>query len=354
MDFTPTEDRRMLAESLDRYLADNYDSAHRIKIAYEAPFHDPAAMEGLTDLGVLHALAPEAVGGFGGTGFDIATVFESLGRANCAEPVLPALLAARLLGAAEQDVNPLLIGEHHYAVAISEPDAPYSLDHLETRATAQGDGHILNGRKSMIYGGNDADVLLVAALLDGKLALFEVQASNADIFGFAMIDGGGAAEATFSDTPARLLMADARTAIEAAQDAGRVALCAECVGTMERGLEMLLDYMRQRKQFGQSLSQFQVLQHRAVDLGIELEQARSITILAAAKLDDPDGPRHVSMAKNLIGRAGRKMAEECTQITGGIGVTWEYPGSHLSKRMVMIDHQLGDTDWHLARVMATG
>lgn len=351
MDFTPTDDRRMLRDSVSRYLAENYGAEERLKRAYEAPFHAPEKWAELCELGLLHALAPEEAGGFGGSGFDIATVFECLGAEICPEPVLGALLAIRLLHAAGAPLDDLLSGSARYAVAIGEPDAPYSLDHLSAKAEAEGESWALTGHKSMVYGGNDADKFLVAAHADGQLALFELEASAAEIAGFAMIDGGGAAELRLEKAPARLLLADARAALESALDAGRLALCAECVGAMDRAYAMLVDYMKQRKQFGQAIGKFQALQHRAVDLGIEAEQARSITILAADRLDGPEGARFVSMAKNLIGRAGRKMAEETTQMTGGIGVTWEYPGAHYTKRMVMIDHQLGDADWHLQRVM---
>lgn len=352
MDFSQTEERQMLQDTLTRWLAENYDAAQRLKHAYDAPFHDVNAWAALCELGMLQALVGEDAGGFGGTGFDLMAVFEPLGHANCPEPVLGALMAARLLEAAGADLEPLLSGARRYAVAIGEPDAPYSLDHLTARAAAQGEGWRIEGRKSAVYGGNDADTLLVAAQTGTGLALFEVQATDTEILPYGMIDGGGAAELTLSATPARLLMADARAALDAALDAGRVALCAEAVGAMDRTLEMLVDYMRQRQQFGQPISKFQALQHRVVDLAIEAEQARSITILAAAKLGTDGAPRFVSMAKNLIGRAGRKMAEESVQMTGGIGVTWDYPGAHLAKRLVMIDHQLGDTDWHLQRVMA--
>lgn len=351
MDFTQSDDRRMVQETLTRFLSEKYDAAHRLKAAYDPPFHDPEAWRALCELGMLQALVDEAHGGFGGAGFDIMAVFEPLGRANCPEPVLGALMAARLLAAAGDSLDALLSGETRYAVAIGEPDAPYSLDHLETRAEESGGAWRVSGRKSVVYGGNDAELFLVAARMGDGLALLEVAAGDAEVMGFGLIDGGGAAELTLSAAPARLALADARPAIDAALDAGRVALCAECVGAMDRALDMLLDYMRQRRQFGQPIAKFQALQHRVVDLGIEAEQARSITILAASKLDTQEGPRHVSMAKNLIGRAGRKMAEECTQMTGGIGVTWDYPGAHLTKRMVMIDHQLGDADWHLQRVM---
>ena len=352
MDFNLTDDRRMLADTLARYLADKYTIEHRNAVAYDLPCHDPAKWDELAELGALYALAPEQAGGFGGTGFDISVVFEALGRALCPEPVLAALLSSRLLGAAGADQEPLLTGATKYAAALSEPDAPYEIADIACTAEPRGDGHVLSGRKTAVYGGQVADMLLVAARLDGKIALFEVQAGDAQVVGYAMIDGGGAAELLLDDTPARLLIADAAAPIEAAQNAGIVALCAEAVGAMEVTHDTTVDYLRQRKQFGVPIGKFQVLQHRAVDMLTEIEQARSITIKAASELDGPQASRFAAMAKNMIGRAARLVSEESIQMHGGIAMTWEYPVSHYAKRLVMLDHQLGDTDHHLSRVMA--
>lgn len=351
MNFEQTEDRRMLADTLNRFLAEQYTVEHRNEIAYEGPYHDPAKWTELSELGVLAALAPEDAGGFGGTGFDISVVFEAMGRGLCPEPFLAALMASRLLAAAGKDQEALLSGETRYAVALGEVDAPYSLTELETRARAEGGGHVISGRKCAVYGGQAASVFLVLADLGGAPALFEVQASDAEVVSYGMIDGGGGAEVLLDDTPAKLLLENAGSAVQSAVNAGIVALCAEAVGAMDIALEMTLEYLRTRKQFGVAIGKFQVLQHRSVDMLTQIELARSITISAAAKLDDPDGARIVSMAKNLIGRASRLVAEEAIQMHGGIAMTWEYPVSHFAKRLVMIDHQLGDTDYHLHEVM---
>ena len=352
MNFEMTEDRRMLADTLNRFLSDRYDIAARNKVAYDAPFRDPARWAEMAELGVLHALAPEDQGGMGGAGFDITTVFEALGRALCPEPVLPALMALRCLGAAGAEAEALLTGQTVYAVAIGEPEAPWGLKHLEALALSAGDGWRLTGRKSIVYGGHVADRLLVAARAGDGLGLFEVLASDAEITGYGMIDGGGAAEVFLENTPARLLIADANAALQDALDAGTLALCAEAVGAMEATKDLLLDYLRTRKQFGRAIGSFQALQHRAVDLVTEIEQARSITIAAANAMGAEDQARKVAMAKSLIGRAARLVAEEAIQMHGGIAMTWEAAVSHYAKRLVMIDAQLGDTDYHLARIMA--
>lgn len=352
MHFEMSDDRRMLADTLNRFLAERYGWEHRNKVAYEAPFHDPSKWAEMAELGVLLALAPEERGGFGGEGFDIAAVFEALGRALCPEPVLPALMAACVLGDAGEELEALLAGTAHYALALGEIDAPYDPDAIATKAAKAGDGWQVSGRKSVVYGGQVAERFLVAARAGETLGLFEVAAADVDVTAYAMIDGGGAAELFLENAPARRLLADAGAAIQDALDAGALALCAEAVGAADATYETTLDYLKTRKQFGRAIGSFQALQHRMVDLKTEIEQARSITILAASRMDTDGQTRAVSMAKNLIGRTARLVAEEAIQLHGGIAMTWEYPISHYAKRLVMIDHQLGDTDHHLTRVMA--
>ncbi|MFY0658921.1 MAG: acyl-CoA dehydrogenase family protein [Shimia sp.] len=351
MDFNLTEDRQMLADTLGRFLGEQYPVEHRIKVAYDAPFHDPALWDQLVELGVLYALAPEDAGGMGGSGFDISVVFEALGKALCPEPVLGALMASRLLAAAGADQEALLTGATKYAVGITEIDAPYELDQIATVATAKGDGFTLSGRKSTVYGGQVADVVLVAAKHGDGLGVFAVNASDANVTGYGMMDGGGAAEALLDDTSATLVLADAESALQDAVNAGIVALCAEAVGAMEVTHATTVDYLKQRKQFGIPIGKFQVLQHRAVDMLTEIEQARSITIKAAAELGGDDASKYASMAKNMIGRAARLVAEESIQLHGGIAMTWEYAVSHYAKRLIMLDAQLGDTDYHLSKVI---
>lgn len=349
MDFTLTEDRRMLSDSLNRFLADKYAFEHRNKVAYDAPFHDTARWDELAELGVLYALAPEDQGGFGGSGFDITTVFEALGKGLCPEPVLGTLMASRILGAAGEDQTALLDGSRRYAVAIGEIDAPYEIDQI---ATTEAGGQ-LTGRKSVIYGGNDADVFLVAAKSGSTLCIYEVAASDAQVTGYGLIDGGGAAELFLDASPAREILKDAAAALQDALDAGALALCAEAVGLMDATNVLLLDYLRTRNQFGRAIGSFQALQHRAVDIVTEIEQARSITIFAASRMGEADQSRAVSMAKTLIGKAARLTSEEAIQMHGGIAMTWEAAVSHYAKRLVMLDAQLGDTDFHLERVSAT-
>ena len=349
MDFNHTEDRRMISDSLRRYLADQYDNEFRNKVAYEAPYHDPSKWAELAELGILGALVSEADGGFGGDGFDISVVFEEMGRGLCAEPMLANLMALRLYAAFGKSdrVDAIIAGSERAALAVWETDAFSTLQDI-----AMTGGDTLSGRKTVVYGGNSADhILVVAKTANGKFGLYEVAAIDAEVLAYAMIDGGGAAEIVLDNTAATLISDDAEAAINAALDAGRLALCAEAVGIMDVLRDTVKDYLMQRQQFGRPIAMFQALQHRLVDFSIEIEQARSIVILASSKLDADDRALQIARAKNLIGRASKLVAEEAIQMHGGIGMTWEYAPSHYAKRLTMLDAQLGDTEDQLRTVM---
>lgn len=347
MDFSLSEDRRMLNDTLTRWLESEYNFEHRTKVAYQDPFHDPDKWAEMAELGVLFALADEAQGGMGGSGFDIAVVSEAMGRALCPEPVLGAVMAARVLAHAGADLEPCLTGAKRYALAIAEPDEPSEPAYLTCEADAEGR---LSGRKTAVYGGQAADVFLVAAKRDGRLSVFQLRKEDAAVVGYGMMEGGGAAELLLDGTPAELLIEDAEVAIADAVNAGIVALCAEAVGAMGVVHDMTLDYLKTRKQFGVPIGKFQVLQHRAVDMLTEIEQARSMVIKAAAELGGAEAAKFASMAKVLVDEAARLVAEESIQMHGGIAMTWEYPVSHYAKRLVMSGHQLGDVDDHLGRL----
>ncbi len=352
MDFNLSEDRRMLSDTLQRYLGDNYDIETRNKLAYTAPYHSPEKWQEMAELGILSALVDEAHGGFGGDGFDISVVFEELGRALCPEPFLANLMCLRLAQSCDDKalIEAITTGQSRAALAVFEPDNYDTLSTLTTSAESSDDSWELTGQKAVVYGAPGADVVLVAAQSAGKLALFKCEA--ADIKDYAMIDGGGAGEINLSATPATQVAAGATSMLEEALDAGRLALCAEAVGAMDALLAMTVEYLGQRQQFGTTIATFQALQHRVVDMAMEIEQARSITVLAASKLNDGERARYVAMAKNLVGRAATLIGEESTQLHGGIGMTWEYGGSHYAKRLIMLDHQLGDRFQQINKLLA--
>ncbi|MBJ9620711.1 acyl-CoA dehydrogenase family protein [Burkholderia multivorans] len=374
MDFQHTEDRRMLADTLNRFIADQYPFAVRDRIAQSADGFDRTMWRRFAELGAVGALFPEADGGFGGAGFDIAVVFECLGRGLVVEPFLGTLLAGRALSLAGGDAHramlaALIDGSASAAFAHDEPGSHYELTTVRTRAERTGDGWVLTGAKGVVDQAAQATFFVVSARVAGRdddaagIGLFVVPANAAGVSlrDYRKIDGGRAAEVRFERValPADAALGDhdgeqGAALLERVLGYGLLALSAEALGAMDVAKAHTLDYLRTRKQFGMPIGSFQALQHRMADLLLEVEQARSAVINAAAQLDAPRDVREraLAAAKYTIGRIGTLVAEESIQLHGGIGMTWELPLSHYAKRLVMIDHQLGDEDHHLARYIA--
>ncbi|AOJ14467.1 acyl-CoA dehydrogenase family protein [Burkholderia vietnamiensis] len=382
MDFQHTEDRRMLADTLNRFIAEQYAFPVRDRIAQSPQGCDRAMWRRFAELGAVGALFPEADGGFGGAGFDIAVVFECLGRGLVVEPFLGALLAGRALllangggGAQRERLAQLIDGRACAAFAHDEPGSHYELTTVRTRAERSGDGWVLTGAKGVVEQAAQASFFVVSARTAGRdddahgIGLFVVPADAPGVSwrDYRKIDGGRAAEVRFERValPGEAALVDTHDApagddgqgaalLERVLGYGLLALSAEALGAMDVAKEATLDYLRTRQQFGMPIGSFQALQHRMADLLLEVEQARSAVINAAAQLDAPRTVREraLAAAKYSIGRIGTLVAEESIQLHGGIGMTWELPLSHYAKRLVMIDHQLGDEDHHLARYIA--
>ncbi len=254
------------------------------------------------------------------------------------------------------------------AAGLQEPQSFYNLNDVETRAEKSGDGYVLNGRKAVVIGGHCADVLVVSARTSGdsrdadgiSLFLISADAEGLEHRTYPTIDGSKGSDLFLNNVklgPDALLGEEGKAAEVIEYQAGRAisALCGEAVGAMEVACDLTLEYLKQRKQFGVPIGKFQVLQHRMVDMMSELEQARSMAILAASVADEPQSDerrRILAAAKNVIGRSGQFISEQGVQSHGGIGMTWEYNFAHYAKRLVMINHQLGDDDFHLERFAA--
>lgn len=367
MDFSQSGDRQMLADSLWRFLVDRYPFDVRQRIAASEEGYSRDIWKALAELGMVGALFDAKDGGFGGSGFDIATVFEALGRALVVEPFLNVLLAGSVIVRAEAGngvLDGLIDGTIVAAFAHQEPEGRYALEMVATRAKPCGDGWILSGAKAVVPQLEGADFLVISARTEGEsddeegISLFLVprDATGISIQGYPLIDGGRGGEllldkVTIGGHALLGRRGQGLDLLEAAVAAGLVALCAEAVGVMDVIKDMTVEYLQIRSQFGVPIGKFQALQHRMATMLIEIEQARSAMINAASSLggDRYVRERAVSAAKFTIGRVGTLVAEEAIQMHGGIGMTWELPLSHYAKRLTMIGHQLGDEDHHLER-----
>ncbi|MBE1296403.1 acyl-CoA dehydrogenase family protein [Phycobacter azelaicus] len=372
MNFDLTEERQMLQDSLRRFLSDRYTTSVRNEILESEAGYSADIWGQLAELGVIGALFSEEDGGFGGAGFDISTVFEELGRAGVVEPLLDtALLGGGLIAALGDDsqkelVEEVIGGAVQLAFAHGEPTSRYETSRVETTATVEGAEIILKGQKAVVVNAEAADHLIVSARESGAvdatdgISLFLVprDATGLSLRGYALLAGGRAAEVDLDGVrlPATARLGAAGGAYAAIADVlarAEVALAAETLGAMETATELTRQYLLTRTQFGRPIGTFQALQHRVAELLIELEQARSAVINAAGHLEGDARLRdlNIAAARNLIGRAGRLVAEDSIQMHGGIAMTQEYELAHIAKRIVMAEHRFGDADTQLERFL---
>lgn len=375
MNFDHSEERQMLADMLRRYLKEQYAFETRNAIAASPTGFSREQWQQFAELGVIGALFSEADGGYGGEGFDITLIFELLGHALVVEPFLSTLMSGSAIAQAgtpsqRKLIAEMIAGHKIVAFAHEEPESRFELSYVETVAQTLDNGRWrLDGVKAVVRDAEVADYFLISARSSGGveqeqgISLFLVPANSAGISlrGYQTIDGGRAAELNLNgvllDDSALLGPADKGYAtLEQAVGRGVLALCAESVGAMDEAKEATLEYLRIRQQFGVPIGSFQALQHRMADVLMEIEQARSAVINAAAALQQSGSVREqaLSAAKYTVGHIGILVSEESIQLHGGIGMTWELPLAHLAKRLVTIDHQLGDEDYHLERYVALG
>jgi alkylation response protein AidB-like acyl-CoA dehydrogenase len=289
-------------------------------------------------------------------------VMEELGRGIVLEPLTQALIAGAVIAnyadaATKATWLPRISsGEAVVVLAYQEPGARYALGRCKAVAVATGSGYQLTGHKSVVPVGDQADALLVPALLDGKTALFLVERSASGVAcgGYGTQDGSRAAEVQLTDTSATLVTVDGQTALEHAVDIGIAATCAEAVGVMDKAMAITAEYLMTRKQFGAVIGSFQALRHRAADMKMQLELARSMSFYASLKLNAPTAERRAAMAraKVQLGASMRYVGQQAVQLHGGIGVTNEYMVSHYFKALTQMEMCHGDSMHQLGEVSA--
>ncbi len=376
MDFDFTSEQTQLADTVRRLAEKDYSFETRKHFVTAPNGPGDGVWAKLVDLGLTALPMPEAQGGFAGGAVDLLLVMRELGRGLVAEPYFATVFAAEFVKRAGGEAQLGLLeevaaGTLKMAAALGEPASRHDLGVVDTRATASSGGYAITGRKSVVLFGAQADRLIVSARLsagDDGLALFVVDAHAPGVVrnDLRTLDGQRVAEILLEsvqvDADALLAEGDAaRDLLDAAVDYGIALLCAEAIGVMEALNAATLEYAKTRKQFGQPIGRFQVLQHRMVEMFMHLEQARSMAYLAAVKVDTASATgdagrqerrRVASAAKVRVGQAARFIGQQAVQIHGGMGVTNELPAAHLFKRLTMIELTLGDSDHHLQRFIA--
>jgi pimeloyl-CoA dehydrogenase small subunit len=375
MDFDFTEEQRLLKESVDRFIADRYDFEQRKGFAKNDTGYARENWKQFAELGLLAIPFTEEHGGFGGGPIETMIVMEAFGRGLVLEPyfstvVLGGGVLRRGGSEAQKDelIPKIASGDLRLAFAHGERQSRYDLAGVETRAKKSGSGYVLEGEKSLVLNGDSADTLIVSARLSGGqrdrggIGLFLVDGNGKGVSrrGYPTQDGLRAAEISLSgvEVPAdRVLSEDGLPIIERVVDEAIAALAAEAVGAMAEMHALTVDYLKTRKQFGVAIGAFQALQHRAVDMFVALEQARSMAMFAtmmSADDDDDMRSRAMSAAKVQIGRSAKIVGQGAIQLHGGVGMTMELKVGHYFKRATMIDVMFGDADYHLARLAEAG
>lgn len=376
MDFSISDEQSMLAESVARYIDNDYGFEKRMRIAEgDAPF-DADVWQNCAELGWTAMPFSEADGGFDGGAVELMLIMEQFGRGLVVEPYLAnVVLAGGVLKRTADDeqkkrwLSGIIDGSLQAALAFAEPQARYDVANVATRAETDGDGWRISGRKALVLNGGAADLLILPARTAGEngdeagISLFaiDVTADGVSRRAYKTVDAHGAAEIELDGVRVdrNALLGEPGKGFPALRDTVRdatLAVCAEAVGIMRRMHDKTVDYARQRIQFGVPIGSFQALQHRMVDMLIACEQARSLLYRAVmlAADDSPEADTAISELKYFVGTAGRQVAREAVQIHGGMGVTWELDIAHYFKRMTAIGILFGNADYHLDRAAGLG
>ena len=375
MNFELNEEQSALQDSLARVLGDRYGFEQRRALVASGQAHDAGTWRAFAELGITALPLPQAYGGFGGGARDLLPLMQALGRVLSLEPYLSSvvLAATAVRLAADEDLQGKLLpavasGESVLAWAHDEPAGRHAPLWVDTRATHSNGRWVLSGGKGPVLGLGLARQIVVSARVAGAagepegcaLFLVDAGAPGVDVRTFRLVDDSAAGELQLRDAAAVPLhdprdSARARCAIEGTLTAGIAAACADMAGAMQATFDLTMDYLRTRMQFGRFIGENQALRHRAADMLVSLEMARSMAIGAAVAADDPageDSARDLLRAKLSVGRHARELAHGAIQLHGGIGMTEEYAVGHYLRRIHVLDQLFGDSDAQAARLAA--
>ena len=369
MNFELSEEQKMIQQSVERFVQENYDLTNRIKISSEDPGYSKDYWSSMAELGWLGLAFDEQDGGFGGNQIDTLVLMEQFGKGLVLEPFLANIVlgGGTIKRGASQTIKDLIIpgimdGSMHVTLAYAEEQSRFDIEDVATSAREEDGNFIINGKKSMVLNAESADKIVVVVRTSGSqvdedgISLFIVDAASEGIEreNFPTVDGLRASEVIFENVkvPSENLIGERDKGFEILQavvNDAILALAAEAVGAMEVLYKDTVEYTQQREQFDHALSDFQVLQHRMVDMFMEYEQCKSLLFRATMEtVQDPElSQRTVHALKHLIGKSGIFVGESAVQLHGGMGVTEELRIGHFFKRLLVIDSQFGNADFHL-------
>ena len=369
MNFELSEEQKMIQQSVERFVQENYDLPKRVELSSQDPGYSKDYWNSMAELGWLGLPFNEENGGFGGNQIDTLVIMEQFGKGLVLEPFLANIVlggGAIQMGGSEELKNEMLSslieGSKQLALAYAEQQSRFDLEDVATSARQEGDKYIINGQKSMVLNAESADHIVVVARTNGgqvdeegiTLFLIDSDSKGLERNNFPTVDGLRASEITFDNVevnPERMIgdLDKGFSILRTITNNAILALCAEAVGAMEVLYKDTVEYTQQREQFDHPLSDFQVLQHRMVDMFMEYEQCKSLLFRATMEtIQDPTkAQRTIHALKHLIGKSGIFVGENAVQLHGGMGVTEELRVGHFFKRLLVIDSQFGNADYHL-------
>ncbi len=371
MDFSLTEEQSMLADSVERFIDNDYDFETRQRIAASEDGYSHEVWQSFAELGWTAMLFDEADGGLDGGPVEMMVMMEQFGRGLVVEPFLPTIvLAGGLLKRAasaelkERWLPGLIGGEIQGALAFAEPQSRCVPQDVATTARSDGGSYVLDGRKAVVPNGGRADLILVPARTAGEqrdrngITLFALSPDQEGVRreAYPTVDAHQAAEIRLEGVrvEAEAIVGPVDGGYEPLQaviDEATLAVSAEAYGILKSMLAKTVEYSKSRVQFGVPIGSFQALQHRMVDMLMACEQIRSLLLRAtmAAASGSDEAWKAISALKHQVGTAGRRVAQEAVQLHGGMGVTWELDIAHYFKRFTAIELLFGNADFHLDR-----
>ncbi len=373
MDFELSDEQRQLQDSVARFVQDNYSFEQRRAIVATEAGYSEDHWKQMAELGWLGLALPEDHGGIGLGPVETMIMMEEFGKGLVAEPYMATVVlgaGAVVHGGSDAQKSAILPavaeGNLKLALGFAERQSRYNLADVATTAAPIRDGSFkLNGMKGVVFGAPSADKIIVSARTSGGprdadgISLFVVDANQAGVSvrGYPTADGLRAGEVTLENVEVgqdALLgaMGAGLPVLEKVIDLAIAAIAAEATGAMSHLNDMTLEYIKTREQFGQPIGRFQVLQHRMVDMFIAHEEAKSMAMMAAMRVEEADAgerKKAMSAAKVQIGKSGRYVGQQAIQLHGGIGMTDEYAAGHYFKRLTMVVRTFGDVDFHLKR-----
>ena len=374
MDFSFNEEQTLLRNTIQSFIQDNYDFDKRTEIVKSEEGMKIENWKLFSDLGILGIPFSEDDGGLGFGPVELMIVAEEFGKGLVVEPYIQTIVTCGgfLKRASEKQrhkhIPKIISGEDIWAFAYAEPQGRYNLNDLTTKASKEGDNYILNGYKCVVSAAPWSKKLIVSARTSGdqrdeegiSLFILDKDSSGISLRDYPTVDGSRASEITLEDVKVsseNLIGEEGKASklIEQVVDESIAAVCAEAIGAMGVLNEATVEYCKTRKQFGQPIGKFQVLQHRMVDMFMQYEQSVSMTYMVNLKLHEEYSERRkaASGAKVQICKAAKFIGQSAIQLHGGMGMTDELNVGHYFKRLSMIESLFGNIDHHLKKYAST-